>query len=149
MEDKQLFRLIEKIANMAYEYSSSKDGHTPWFYERRINPFYKQTQQGFFIELYYGAPSKIWTPWGKWSFWITDTDNWDNRTKKMLERLGAVEFQPLESTIEYGDVGPVYSLSKVDEVTLPKAMIRSKENYLSYEQAHDVWNQLKQNFLSN
>lgn len=68
LHDAALQQQARKIADIVFEYFATGASHaSPYLEDRRRetpNSFYNQTAQGFFLELYYGLPSKLWTPWG-------------------------------------------------------------------------------------
>jgi hypothetical protein len=136
-----------KIADLSYEFASPSVKKEPWLGDRRdegVNPFYNQTETGLFLEMYYGIPGKIWTPWGCWGCWGSGT-GWDKKmTEAFLERLGATMYQQ-ERYVEGacgGVIGPVYAVHRVDDMLLPDPVVRNRKKYLSYEQAKEEWGRL-------
>lgn len=102
------------------------------------NPFYRQTSSGLFLEIYYGMPSTLWTPWGKLEIGGSGHGNWDSAVATILPRLGAVAHAPLTSTA-MGEFGPVYALTRVDGSELPEPVLRHRSEFLSYENALAAW----------
>ena len=146
MDEKQLFSLIRQVADMAFEYSSPDTGSERWLEDRRkenVNPFYSQTESGLFLELYYGIPGRIWTPWGQWDCWGSSSGGWGDVMSKFLERLGAVEHIPLRRS-KMGEFGPVFALTEVDGVALPPAVIRAHDEFIEYKDARAAWENLEQ-----
>jgi hypothetical protein len=148
MDNRQLFRLIREIADMAYDYANSTTGLPLVLSDYRgesVNPFYYQTESGLFLELYYGKPSKIWTPWGSWRCWGSGEEEWGNVMSQFLQRLGAVEHQPLSRT-HAGEFGPVYAITSVDGVPLPRATERAHGQYMAYEDAKAAWQSMLKDY---
>ena len=150
-DDCTLFRQIRQIANIVYEYATpnqKKNNDIPWLQDRRnesVNPFYNQTSSGLFLELYYGQPGFLHTPWGKWNCWGSGSStggDWEERLPLILKRLGAIEYLP-EIQTQMGCFGPVYKLTSLDGITLPEAIVRNPEEYLPYEEANAIWKELE------
>lgn len=145
MDENSLFALVCKVADLAFEYASPEVMSDLWLEDRRgeeVNPFYSQTESGIFLELYYGQPGSIWTPWGKWNCWGSGAGYWDEVMPEFLQRLGAVEHTPLSRT-SMGEFGPVYKLTCVDGIALPDAVKREQDAYLDYKDAKEAWSKLK------
>lgn len=87
-----------------------------------VNGFHGRTTSGLYLEFSYGAPNKIWTPWGYWRFASgTGRHFGEERQSQMasfMARLTAELHIPLQQS-EFGDYGPVYKLLAVDGVELP------------------------------
>ena len=150
-EDFRIFLAARKIADLSYEFASPSVKGNPWLDDRRdegVNPFYHQTETGLFLEMYYGIPGKIWTPWGYWGCWGSGT-GWDKKkTEAFLKRLGATIYQEkryVEGACG-GEVGPVYAVHCVDEMQLPDPVMRNTKKYLSYEQANKEWEKLTHDY---
>jgi len=140
MTDKELFAAIRKIADMAYEYASADVGGEPWLEDRRgerVNPYYNQTESGVFLEMYYGIPGKLWTPWGSWNCWGSGS-GYGGEYDRMLERLGAVEHTP-ETISTMGVFGPVYALTSVDGDPLPEAVVRDRQKFIDSKAIDAAW----------
>lgn len=152
MSDFQLYLAIRRIADMAYDYATpepaSDDREKPWLNDRRdggINPFYSQTENGIFLELYYGIPGKIWTPWGYYDCWGSGSGCWGEKMDRFLERLGATVFRE-KAVSSMGEFGPIYALHRVDELILPPPEARQSSNKLSYDQARSEWAELTKKY---
>lgn len=155
IEDDELFNAVMKIVNIYFEEIKKGDvdeliNISPWE-DKDVNPFYSQTDSGLFIEYYYGHPSKIWTPWGYFQMCgsvISRGDApWEKILDSFLERLGATLFIP-ERQEEYGTVGPVYALHRVDDIELPEPREREKQNYLEYDTAKKAWENMTERVQS-
>lgn len=155
LTDLELYMAARRIADMLYEYNVSPDVHCPtdyyWKEDRRketANPYYNQTKRGLFLELYYGSLGYIWTPWGKWGCWGGGSGDWDTIIPKMLERLGSEVYRPLRYS-EMGEYGPIYTITKVDALKLPHPFERPRNEYLSYKDALDKWEELTQQYQAS
>lgn len=155
----ELFRLAHKIADIVFEYCvdyyadgvknaiPDSEWKLPWMQDWRkqvVNPYYNQTN-GFFLELYYGMPNTLWTPWGKWKFGGSGSGSWSEKDElgkslldKVLERTGAV-LHIEEQNTSMGVYGPVYALHCVDDMMLPTPEELDRSVFIDYEIAEDVW----------
>lgn len=120
MTEAELFRLLRKIAEMLRSYTkdgkrSIGDSSKDW-----LNPFSYQTESGLYLELYFSTPYRIWTPWGAVTLTNVHGD-WFTILPDLLQRLGAEMYRPIRRGKNDQD-GPVYKLTKVDEIQLPPAI---------------------------
>lgn len=150
LQDLERYSQARRIADLIFEYVSPDYRVTdrPWKEDRRdegANPFYNQTHRGFFLEAYYGSLGRLWTPWGKYSFGGSGCGSWEEVTPKILERLGATLCLP-EEYREYGVVGPVYALHKIDEVELPDPVEQPRSHFRTYEEAKQAWDDLTRQY---
>lgn len=104
----------------------------------RPNPCQEHTEQGFVLEIYYGAPDRLHTPWGTWLFFRSLTGNWDAILPGILSRLGATLHRPLEQT-RMGEFGPFYALTSIDGQALPPLVLCAKAKRLNYDEAVADW----------
>jgi hypothetical protein len=144
----EIFMAARAIANMAYEYASPSVGAESWLDDRRdeeVNPYYSQTEQGIFLEIYYGRPGKIWTPWGQWTCWGSSSGDWTKALPQMLERLGATVVQDRQIIKGYGEVGPVYAIHRVDELELPEPKVRTSKP-LPYNESKRLWRDMVEKY---
>jgi hypothetical protein len=152
--DAEFYALMRKVADIILGYTTSKvgdpDRDKPWVEDWRnetVNPFYNQTADGIYLELYYGMPSRLWTPWGKWKFIGSGSGSWENITPSLLERFGATLHLPLR-TDKMGEFGPVYELHKVDDTPLPDPIRLNHTSYDSYEKLKVAWGELTRQYKS-
>lgn len=125
MTDQQKTALITQcltIANIFDEQFPDTALESNGYRDGGVNPFYNRTTSGLYLEFYYGAPNKIWTPWGEWHFvgstGLTFGDEKQQRISSFMARLTSQLHIPLQQS-EFGDFGPVYTLHAVDGVQLP------------------------------
>lgn len=149
LDDLQRYSQARKIADIIFEYASSpRTGAKIWMEDWRdqgANPYYNQTHRGFFLEQYYNTPGKLWTPWGEYDFGGSSS-GWDDKTRqKVLDRLGATEYLPVRHE-EYGEVGPIYAIHKIDDVELPDPVSRPRSSFKSYEDAKKAWEKLTKDY---
>lgn len=140
MNDQELYQTARNIADYILSLKTKELWMQDWRKEAP-NPFNSQTQQGLFLEMYYGLPNRLWTPWGEWNFGGSGSGYWEVTHPKILQRLGAVEYQPLRHT-KSREHGPVYALHEFDGVSLPEPIERQRNQYLDYEVAKKAWEAL-------
>lgn len=153
VENYDLYVAVRKVADLVFEYASgdvniSRD-HI-WLEDRRegkVNPFYNQTESGLFLEFYYGQPSSVWTPWGKYGFGGSGSGDWGLVIPRILERFGTTLYQPERNTNQ-GTFGPVYAIHRVDDLRLPEPQWREPQNYLAYEVVEQAWNNMTRRYNS-
>lgn len=122
--DLKLYTSMRKVADIIHEYSSKgkDDGLKPRLCDSRetasANPFYGRTLNGLYLELYYGLPAELCTPWGRWSFCGGGSGHWHHVLPEILERFGATLHRPVEQ-VSGGTIGPFYALHHVDGEALP------------------------------
>jgi hypothetical protein len=145
LNDAVLYRKVRAIADMIY--STCKDSKFELFVEdwreESVNSYYNHTESGIFLEMYYGTPSILWTPWGKWTFIGSSGGCFTEAVMVLLEKLGARVFSPLRVT-DMGEYGPVYSLTQDSEgKPLPAAVVGARVvSSEEYEVTSNVWDKL-------
>lgn len=125
MSDQQKTALIAqclKVASIFDEEFPDTALESRGYRDGGVNPFYNRTTSGLYLEYFYGAPNKIWTPWGEWSF-VGSTglifgDEEQKRISSFMARLTSELHIPLQQS-EFGGFGPVYTLHAVEGVELP------------------------------
>jgi hypothetical protein len=147
LHDLERYTQARKIADLVFQYTS-EDSQVDDRREEEANPYYNQTHRGFFLEQYYGLPNKIWTPWGEYGFGGSGS-GWDKKTlDKILQRLGATLHKPLKRE-EYGEVGPIYALHKIDDIELPDPVERPRKAYIPYKESKDAWRKLTKEYYES
>ncbi len=146
--DAEFYQLTRAVADIIFALikpeTDNPNGYRLIMHDRRngeANPFYNQTADGLFLEIYYGMPSSLWTPWGKWDFGGSGSGCWNTILPLILERFGATLHQPLRRS-SMGEFGPVYALHKVDNTPLPNPIELDNAAYASYEDSHAAWREL-------
>lgn len=146
MTEKELFEAAVRIANRIHEIvGGDKLVRMEDRRSESVNPFYNQTEQGLFLEFYYGMPSSLWTPWGKWGFGGSGMGHFGHIEAKVAEEFDATLHMPLQTT-RMGEFGPVYALHRVGNVQLPEPKEREHDSYLSYDDAKEAWKGLGGNW---
>jgi hypothetical protein len=146
-----VFKAARAFADRVYALLAEEGGSTDsraarscWLEERRgesVNPFYSQTASGLCLEMYYGLPNKVWTPWGAWGFGGSGSGDFASITKRLLAECDAEMVQ--ERTTNFmGVYGPVYCLKRVGDIALPAAVARPRTDFISYEDAKAQWEAL-------
>lgn len=153
--DAEFYQLTRKVADIIFTLieaeTSDPNGYRSNMEDRRnerANPFYNQTADGLFLELYYGMPSSLWTPWGKWDFGGSGGGCWNTLLPLILERFGATLHQPLRRS-SMGEFGPVYALHKVSDTPLPNPIELDNAAYASYEDSRAAWEELTLQYRHN
>ncbi len=154
LRDSAFYALTRKVADIIFEYVTTVPGDSsrdkPYKEDRRkegANPYYNQTSEGLYLELYYGTPSSLWTPWGKWNFGGSGGGSWNSILPSLIERFGATLYQPLRRS-KMGEFGPVYALHKVDDTPLPDPVELKNSAYVSYKDLNAVWEELTKQYKS-
>jgi len=153
--DYRLFCAAKGLADRVYELLAEHDGTTAsgerkslWLQDWRHtqpNPYFAQTSSGLMLELYYGTPNTLHTPWGKWSFGGSSSScggGFDPIVAALCEEFGATVYQP-EVSNSWGCIGPIYTLSKVDGEALPEAVVAPRSEWKTYEDAKAQWESLQ------
>lgn len=102
------------------------------------NPYYNQTASGLFLELYYGLPSTLWTPWGKFLFGGSGSGDWRPIVETVLSKTGAVCVQQGRQT-DIGHFGPYYALKRVGDLQLPLARAKRRSEFIPYRESVQQW----------
>lgn len=140
-DNDDIYRAIGLIRLMAIAYTKEPEREL-WmelWKNEAPNPYYCQTASGLFLELYYGMPSTLWTPWGKHNLWGSGSGHWDEVAELMVARLGGTLHRPARYEPNYGEIGAVYALSKVDSIPLPVAVVQPRTQFMSYEDSNLDW----------
>jgi len=149
MSDFDLYVAARRVADIVFEYASPDVEDEMWLEDRReeagVSPSSSQTASGLFLELYYGQPSMIWTPWGCWGFGGSSGGWWKEALPKLLERLGATLHTP-EAVTHRGHYGPVYAIHKVDDMALPEPVERPKDEFIPRKEAGAIWKTLTERY---
>lgn len=126
--------------------------------------YVNRPQQGLILEFYYGNPSRIHTPWGRWHFNGSTSSHpkykdenhpaWNGFKipedvhkfhEKALEQLG-VELTlhvPGEQT-KLGYFGPYYKVKQVEKSHVPNAV--NDESPLNYEIVRNKWKAMTERY---
>lgn len=137
-EDKKA--LVRHIKRLAKVYD--KHVKDPWdashaYRVGGVNPFYHQTGNGLYLEFYYGGPSKVWTPWGEWTF--AAAQPYETDLEGFMSRLTVREYIA-ERTTDMGVFGPVYAILAINGKPLPEPeRLTDRRQYLQYEDAKAQW----------
>jgi len=139
--EEELFQLVRKVAEIVREYTNDGKRSLGDMSKDCLNPKNYQTKSGLFFELDYSKPYRIWTPWGA----VTLVDvhgDWHYVLPVLLQRLGAEMYRPIRRWKLCQD-GPVYKLTKVDEILLPSAIELEHFNYKNISTVLVAWERLK------
>lgn len=134
-----LMRQIKRLASIYDEHTTEHEASESY----RVggaNPFYNQTANGLYLEFYYGSPSEVWTPWGKWHFAAAQSRYVD--LEGFMARLTVREEVP-EMHKARGTYGPVYALLAIDGEKLPEPqLLTDRQQYFEYEAVLEEWPRL-------
>lgn len=145
--DFELFKLVHRVAEIVYECigQAFTSDRCPMNDRRKdgANPYYNQTASGIFLEMYYGLPSSLWTPWGKWSIGGGGSGGreWEKVMELLHDRLGITVYKPVRNET-IGTIGPVYFVTKLDDQVLPPPVELARGNYQSYDDVNKAWAEL-------
>jgi len=144
-EKQTTMNAAKKIADLIFEYATPNhlddDRDRPWMDDRRNespNPYYCQTKSGLFLEFYYGMPSSLWTPLGKYSIGGSGSGSWEKFLPEILKRLGATVHTPVRHS-NAGEHGPIYALHEIDGEKLPEPIVCPRTEYLEYDVVKQEW----------
>ena len=140
-----VFQAARNIADMIFEYANDDKIRLEDRRKESANPFYSQTRSGLYLEMYYGKPSTLWTPWGKWGFGGSGSGSWATIMPEILRRLGATVHIKKTNT-ENGTFGPVYAIHSFDGMVLPEPETCPRTEYFTYEVSKAEWNGLAEMF---
>lgn len=141
LQNEALFKQMNRVADLVLSYVTC-DRRLGDQRKEPVNPFYNQTESGLYLEAYYGLPSILWTPWGKWSFSGWGSGDWDPVWPELIQRLGATVFRPLIVDNILGEFGPIYALHSIDAEPLPEPKLRMKDTFLEYNTVKEAWTSL-------
>lgn len=150
MNNKQLFDVAHEVADFIFAQLAVRNKHRPdhdklYMEDRRkesVNPFYNQMTQGLALEMYYGMPSRIWTPWGQWGFGGSGMGSFDAFVELLLPQLGGEVLVPLVAN-SMGEFGPTYGITKIGSMALPQPIVCAKrDEFMVYERARDIWQEM-------
>lgn len=106
-----------------------------------VNPYYSRTTTGLYLQFYYGYPSKLWTPGGRWDFVGSTVTpggvNKDDLVEPFMIRLTTSLHQPITQD-RWGCYGPVYAIHQIEgeDVETPGAVTEfTRDGYLDMKQA--------------
>lgn len=149
--DFQIYLSIRQIVDLVFTKLAKYDGTTVagkglsiWLEDRRsegVNPFYGQTASGLFLELYYGLPSIIYTPWGKWGFAGGGSGFFEEFVQDLLVDLSPVSVHSSLIRTDMGEFGPVYAIKGA-------GLFRKREDFLPYETAHQIWSEMTERYTA-
>ncbi len=147
--DEQNRRLIQQclqIAALHDELIPTKFGNAEGYRIGGANPYHHQTASGLYLEFYYGYPSKLWTPWGEWSFGGSHSTPAGVIAEQVcaafMERL-TLDLYKAGHQSEWGYFGPYYAVQRIEgeQIEVPGAVLANgpSDGGMSYERAKAEW----------
>ncbi|MFN3005115.1 hypothetical protein [Mycolicibacterium wolinskyi] len=107
-----------------------------------VNPFYDRTTSGLYLEFYYGYPSKIWTPGGRWHMtggtWTPAGVDKDELVRPFMERL-TTRPHHLPVQTRWGCYGPVYAVLAVDGISVEEPGPVARFIHSDYQREKYEW----------
>lgn len=100
------------------------------------NPYQGLTSQGIILQEYYGMPSYIHTPIGRWSILGSGSGNYKELIDQLKEDLSLVLLRK-ECNTELGIIGPYWKITKWNNISLPKPDWRSES--VTYEDSKRIY----------
>lgn len=109
-----------------------------------VNPYFRQTERGFYIEQYEGSLSILWTLWGQIDILGTGTKWRQEDVYSVLEKLGVeTPYAPYRSADDnIIGMGPIYAVHKINGITLPDPIERPQNRLASYQEVISAWQRL-------
>lgn len=148
LNDFERYSQARRIADIVFEYVSPKVESDIWMDDRRdesANPYYNQTRKGFFLEQYYSSLSKLWTPWGAYGFGGSGSGMSPEVRDAILKRFGATLHEPVRNE-EYGTVGSVWALHRIDEIELPEPVVQPRSAFRTHDASDKAWEKLTKRY---
>lgn len=141
-----MFTAIQKIQEIYYRllHQVRKEDSLTSFIpgDNDINPFYHQTSHGLFLE-YYGYlgshPYKLWTPYGE--LYIIKGGYCDSNALKRMNQEFAkrVKMYFVKPYDDRSEEGVLYGVLSVDGIQLPRAALKEKKDYDTYDDVRESW----------
>ena len=151
LTDLARYTQARRIGDIVFEHATRKAGQPGegiWMEDWRkqeVNPYYRQTHRGIFLEQYYSSPSILWTPWGEYHIGGSGTGWPEERRQAVLDSLKATLHKPAVNN-EMGTIGPIYAVHEVDGIELPDPVERPRSLYVPYEEVKETWKSLTQQY---
>jgi hypothetical protein len=145
----ELFEAMHFVGEAIHRATDGVDYET---WERRdddVNPYYGQLEQGLIIEYYYGYPSTIHTPLGKYQI-AGGGAGWSRDALANLFANPNLKLELFEEKVvsHMGEFGPWYAVSEVKGVALPKPIKRKKGTFVKYDDSKAAWDVLSRRYLA-
>ncbi|MDP1814532.1 MAG: hypothetical protein Q8K92_08815 [Leadbetterella sp.] len=142
ISDYQIFLAAIGIYNLVYKYADYS--RRPWIKIEKnpaVNPFFNQTKQGLFLEMYRGEPSSIHTPWGRLTCLGNRPSGWNEACNKLLDELGVVaQIRLMEAHSQ------IHAIREVCGDKLPVPEYKNITKYESYSWCDNTWKDFLKNY---
>ena len=140
-------RVADLVIEIAEKINSTSSGIEIDFKDRKtneVNPCYKKTNQGIYLQLCNGNPKFIWSPWGKWNFIeiITSDGDATSTLMNMLQEQVELKKYSEETRSSRGSYGPVYAITSIDGMALPTPSI-DKNRCISFGEYRAIKSKLR------
>lgn len=157
-EEYKNFLVIKALSDLFFDYKT-----TSHLFECNqtltLNPLRGRTESGYFLEFSYDLPFALWTPLGKVcfrSFWQVKNAQLslinEECISKFLNDLGAEEYRSEKTTKDFYKIGPIYRITKVQDILLSEPLELHKEAKDLKEQAREharmkiKWKKMKKKY---
>lgn len=141
MDKFTLFRAATGVANLVFAFDGQKVGGEPlWLEDLRYtkpNGEFGQTSQGLLLEVSYGKPRELLTPWGAWHFAGSSKGPWEKVLPNILGLLGVHIDFPILSELQ--GRRKIFALHKFGDLELPEPIECTKENRRSPHECASEW----------
>ncbi len=137
-----IFKVRDGICNTIKEM-----GTQVWENTESINTFYNQIVEngGIGLEIYYGLPSRIYTPLGyiRVATCYTNISDRNKIMERLTEEYGLVTVRE-ETYGSLGVTGPVYAITKLpwSDETLPVFEYKERADYMEHRVAKEKYFQI-------
>lgn len=147
------YKAVRALADLVFAEFHKAGGSTnagasaaAWLEDRRyqsVNPFYNQMASGLVLELYYGLPAQIHTPWGEWAITGSGSSSgdwfWFDRLVETIAKQTDATLAQAERIDDMGHHGPWFAIGCVGDYKCGPSVTRKPSDYLTYEAARDAW----------
>src|SRR3989338_10329844 len=129
----EMFLATRKVATRIIEYGKRRNAI--YYSDENTNPYSNQSK-GLFLEMYYGKPGHLWTPWGRWIAFRGNSGSYTGEDLKLLEQelikcFHATVHRPVTHS-KMGVDGPIYALHKLGRAALPEPREIEKGDYTTF-----------------
>ncbi len=104
-----------------------------------------QTREGLVLEGYYGSPSYIHTPYGRWSILGSNSGNGKIIFDAIREPLGLKLIKDGEQVNSQIHMGPFWAITKWKYVEISPPVYREESEYIPSDKVREIWKEFAKN----